>query len=361
MLNLVTQLALATDGAVAGVALAYVAIRAWCKYLSTCRALDKIRHAPIVPISGLRELVQGRSDDPPLLIVRGLVQPKSVMVDGSHLLQSYNSSEKAVVVQNTQSCLYNDSRGVLAWTAGDLGLAKSLRNPKSTSLRVIPFVLVSDSNDYLVVNLDGSTHPLPLTTVFHHLQPVPTTTFTFLQALFGHSYPVGLLDEEKILPVGKEITALGVVTLQQGTPHIHSSPDLPFFLSDITKDQLLLHLAHNSKLFFWFGIVLGSASLAVFTYAFTKNWRRFKEWRDQRQLRQSRIDETDLDMLQETEEIPDGQLCVICLMRRKRSAFVPCGHFVCCHRCALSVERDSAPKCPLCRQTIRTSVRIYDS
>ena len=59
--------------------------------------------------------------------------------------------------------------------------------------------------------------------------------------------------------------------------------------------------------------------------------------------------------------VPDGQLCVICLMRRKRSAFIPCGHFVCCERCAMSVERDSAPKCPVCRQQIRSSVRIYDS
>lgn len=64
---------------------------------------------------------------------------------------------------------------------------------------------------------------------------------------------------------------------------------------------------------------------------------------------------------EESGDVPEGQLCVICLMRQRRSAFVPCGHLVCCPRCALSVERELSPKCPVCRQTIRSSVRIYDS
>lgn len=63
----------------------------------------------------------------------------------------------------------------------------------------------------------------------------------------------------------------------------------------------------------------------------------------------------------ESANVPDGQLCVICLMRRRRSAFVPCGHLVCCQRCALSIEREVSPKCPVCRQSIYNSVRIYDS
>ncbi|KAH9611262.1 hypothetical protein KSS87_008935 [Heliosperma pusillum] len=49
-------------------------------------------------------------------------------------------------------------------------------------------------------------------------------------------------------------------------------------------------------------------------------------------------------------DVSDGQLCVIliCLTRRQRAAFVPCGQLVYCQRCALSVERDLAPKCPVC-------------
>lgn len=64
---------------------------------------------------------------------------------------------------------------------------------------------------------------------------------------------------------------------------------------------------------------------------------------------------------EEDGDIPEGELCGICLTRRRRSAFIPCGHLVCCQRCALSIEHEVSPKCPLCRQSIRTSVRIYDS
>ncbi|MCE5166655.1 hypothetical protein HAX54_023564 [Datura stramonium] len=121
--------------------------------------------------------------------------------------------------------------------------------------------------------------------------------------------------------------------------------------------------------------VLGAASLSVFyssgniiSFLFIcfRNWNRWKQWRHQRQAQQQRYSasndaDSQVSADEETGDVPDGQLCVICLMRRRRSAFVPCGHLVCCQRCALSVERDLAPKCPLCRQAIHSSVRIYDS
>lgn len=60
----------------------------------------------------------------------------------------------------------------------------------------VPFVLVEGgwlpSSDYAIVNLDGSEHPLPLTTVYHRLQPINVSPHTFLQAIFGHECPVSL-------------------------------------------------------------------------------------------------------------------------------------------------------------------------
>ena len=41
---------------------------------------------------------------------------------------------------------------------------------------------------------------------------------------------VGLLDEEKILPLGKDITAVGVCSLKNGNFEIDSCKDLPYFL-----------------------------------------------------------------------------------------------------------------------------------
>ncbi|PHT81801.1 hypothetical protein T459_14816, partial [Capsicum annuum] len=228
-------------------------------------------------------------------------------------------------------CIYNEWRCFLGWT-GDLYsiFPRYRKAQESSSLRKVPFVLVGNGRwpqpEYVNVNMDDSRHPIPLVTIYHHLQPVHPTPLTFLQALFGRQYPVGVLDEEKILPLGKDITAVGVCSSKDGIFEIKSCKDLPYFL----------------------------------------NWNRWKQWRHRRQVQQQ-LDSANGDAHsqviadEEAEDVPDGQLCVICLTRRRRSAFIPCGHLVCCQRCALSVERDLAPKCPLCRQSIRSSVRIYDS
>lgn len=41
---------------------------------------------------------------------------------------------------------------------------------------------------------------------------------------------VGVLDEEKILPLGKDITAIGVCSSKDGILEIKSCEDLPYFL-----------------------------------------------------------------------------------------------------------------------------------
>ena len=113
-----------------------------------------------------------------------------------------------------------------------------------------------------------------------------------------------------------------------------------------------------SSLFSPFAIIL------IDLYVF-RNWSRFKNWRQQRRSQQSSHAASDANVAQndakeEGGDVPDGQLCVICLMRRRRAAFVPCGHLICCQLCAISVERQVSPKCPLCRKEIRSSMRIYD-
>ncbi|RYQ88718.1 hypothetical protein Ahy_B09g095750 isoform C [Arachis hypogaea] len=335
--SLLSQIVLSFDGAVLGLALAYAAIRSIRNFTTNSASLRKLRRAPSVSVSDLRSLLSdsdGNSDDGGIVVVRGTVEPKAA-VDGSwkslrpSLLVSRESGDKAVVLQITQTCIYNEWKGLFGWTSDLRAIfARSWRQPESKFLRKVPFVLVDvgrqPSTEYVVVNLDGSRHPLPLTTVYHKLQPINASPYTFLQALFGHEYPVGLLEEEKILPVGKDITAVGLCSVRNGIPEIKSCKDLPYFL----------------------------------------NWNKWMQWKEQRQRQQQRqavIDEVDPQVDEQNEDIADGQLCVICLMRRRRSVFVPCGHLVCCQGCAISVEREVAPKCPVCRQEIRQSVRIFES
>ncbi|KAG2728658.1 hypothetical protein I3843_01G210100 [Carya illinoinensis] len=384
LVSLLSQLALSLDGAVLGVALAYAAVRSLLKFTATSSSLRKIRKAPSLKVSDLRSILtvdddssedQSHPSDQSIFVVRGTVEAKSA-VDPNwksfkpNVLVSKESGDKAVVIQRTQTCIYNEWKGVFGWTSDLRALfARSWREQESTSLRTVPFVLVEGygwSHDFVVVNMDGSRHRLPLTTVYHQLQPINASPYTFLQALFGHEYPVGMLDEVKILPLGKDITAVGFCSLKNGIPEIKSCKDLPYFLSEMTKDQMIVDLAFRSKVLLWSGFALGSLSIGILGYAVVRNWSRWKEWRQHRQLQQHRQAASNdaasqIAAEEETGDVPDGELCVICLMRRRRSAFDPCGHLVCCQSCANSVERESTPKCPVCRQEIRKSLRIYDS
>lgn len=379
-MSLLSQLALSFDGAVLGFALAYAAIRTLVKFSATSAALRKLRRAPYLSVSDLRSLLadtpsdaNSNSDGGAIVIVRGNVDAKSA-VDGSWktlrpgVLVSRESGDKGVILQRTQTCIYNEWKGLFGWTSDLRAIfARSWRQQESTSLRKVPFVLIDvgwrPSTEYVVVNMDGSRHPLPLTTVYHKLQPINASPYTFLQALFGHEYPVGLLDEEKILPVGKDVTAVGLVSLNNGVAEIKSCKDLPYFLSDLSKDQMIVDLSIKTKILFWGGIALGSMSVGILGYAVVRNWNKWKQWKLQRQLQQQRqaVSDVEPQVDDEIEDVPDGQLCVICLMRRRRSVFIPCGHLVCCQGCAISVEHEVAPKCPVCRQEIRNSVRIFES
>ncbi|XP_019196882.1 PREDICTED: E3 ubiquitin-protein ligase SPL2 isoform X2 [Ipomoea nil] len=367
-----SQVALAADGTVLGLALAFIAVRSVLKFKATNSALHKIKEAPSVRVSDLRSVVSehgdsNQSDEGKLVIVRGTVEAKSA-VEGdwkslrNDVLVAHDSGEKAVIVQRTQTCIYNEWKGFMGWTSDLRSLfPRSWREQESSSKRMVPFVIVEAGrwprSEYVNVNMDGSSHPLPLETVYHHLQPVNATSITFLQAIFGHQYPVGLLHEEKILPLGKDITAVGICSSIRGTPEIKSCNFLPYFLSEMTKDQMIVDLAFKTKVLLWSGVVFGSLAVGILSYAAVRNWNRWKEWRHQRQTQRQNAAAANEDIA----NIPDGQLCVICLTRRRRSAFVPCGHLVCCPRCALSVVRELSPPCPLCRQTIHSAVRIYDS
>ncbi|KAL3737413.1 hypothetical protein ACJRO7_026213 [Eucalyptus globulus] len=86
---------------------------------------------------------------------------------------------------------------------------------------------------------------------------------------------------------------------------IRSCKDFPYFFTKTTKDQMIIDLA-----LFWSSILLGKMSIGI------------------------------LDVL-------DGWLRVICLMRRRRSVFVPCDHLV-------------SPKCSVCKKPISNSIQILE-
>lgn len=111
-----SQIATAADGALIGLALAYVAVRSIVKFKANSSALHKINDAPSLNVSDLRSLLSSsdnsdssnHSDDGKLVIVRGTVEAKSA-VEGNwkslraNILSAHNSAEKGVILQHTQT------------------------------------------------------------------------------------------------------------------------------------------------------------------------------------------------------------------------------------------------------------------
>ncbi|KAJ7567302.1 hypothetical protein O6H91_02G141700 [Diphasiastrum complanatum] len=60
-------------------------------------------------------------------------------------------------------------------------------------------------------------------------------------------------------------------------------------------------------------------------------------------------------------EIPEEQLCAICLDSKKDSFFDPCGHCATCYNCGLRIMEDETSSCPICRQKVEKVRRLYNA
>jgi hypothetical protein len=67
----------------------------------------------------------------------------------------------------------------------------------------------------------------------------------------------------------------------------------------------------------------------------------------------------ELEFIKEPEEgnIPDGQECVVCCIRRRAGVFYKCGHKCCCVSCGAGFI---GKKCPICRELVFDFVKIYE-
>ncbi|CAH8392672.1 unnamed protein product [Eruca vesicaria subsp. sativa] len=367
VLSLLTDIFLSFDGAILGVTLAFGAVRAASKYASTSVALNKIKDSPEVSVSDLRSLIPPSDDENSnqrIVVVRGTVAPKTTG-DGNHknnnVLISEETGERALIIHRTQTYMYSGWKTLFHLSSAHrFLLERSLPKQGAGFMRMVPFVIMDKNQgsqtSFLVVNMDGARQPLPLTTVYNRLQPINSSPYSFLQALFFPEYPVGMLDVEKILPTGRDLTAVGICSFNNGVPEIKSCQDLPYFLSDMTKDKMIMDLTETTSVLFWGGVILGCLSVGILGFAAVRAWNRWKLRNHQGRPDEHMVDD---ETEEDADEIPDGELCVICVTRRRIPAFIPCGHVVCCRQCALTVERRSNPKCPVCLQRIRGSMRIY--
>lgn len=60
------------------------------------------------------------------------------------------------------------------------------------------------------------------------------------------------------------------------------------------------------------------------------------------------------DLMEENRKLRESNKCKVCLDKDSNTVFLPCGHLATCAECATSLI-----KCPLCRQHIHGTVRVY--
>ena len=66
--------------------------------------------------------------------------------------------------------------------------------------------------------------------------------------------------------------------------------------------------------------------------------------------------------LEEAEERSnEARTCTICLDKERSHIFLPCGHLVCCAKCAKKAKNEPPNQCPMCRKPIKNMVKAYMS
>lgn len=65
------------------------------------------------------------------------------------------------------------------------------------------------------------------------------------------------------------------------------------------------------------------------------------------------------DFEEETNEVLEDYLCIICFDAHRNCFFDPCGHSATCYICSMKILKQKKPLCPLCRQPIRFVRRLF--
>ncbi|KAL5725596.1 RING-type E3 ubiquitin transferase [Ranunculus cassubicifolius] len=338
---ILSQLSSYSDVILSSLGLSYIGIKLWSRFKSTSSTLHQIHRAKSFQISDLCSLVselESDSSEGELVVVRGHIASSNKWWNlGTNVLKAENSGEKGVVLHQTNGCfIYGDNESWASWLPW--------RYEKYTTITTVPFGLVENGQNgnsgYVFINMGKSSHQLPLKTIYRKLPTV-------------HSKPVGLL-EEKILPLGKEISAIGICSAQNGKPEISSCNELSYFLTEKTKAEIMRDLKYNKNTLLCGLACVGVLSVGMIVFAIRRNRRKWKAWRQAKKIQELRIKAIEEDDKEE-EDVSDQELCTICLVRRRRYAFVPCGHLICCRKCVATWGKK---RCPLCRQEVKTNIRV---
>ncbi|CAI6008000.1 unnamed protein product [Closterium sp. NIES-65] len=178
----------------------------------------------------------------------------------SPLLPVHGAKQPCAVVERSDVMLYSELHPLLGWVV------------KSEQVNLVrqsvPFSLADTSHlsaPRVDISLVGATQPLPLHTVYSHMQKAdPSWGATALHVLIGKRLPVGLRTDERVLPINHELTAVGHVRRRSdGRPAIFASPKFPFFLFPESKAGMMQKLNQRWGSLLGWGVLLSAAAAGV--------------------------------------------------------------------------------------------------
>ena len=77
----------------------------------------------------------------------------------------------------------------------------------------------------------------------------------------------------------------------------------------------------------------------------------------------SALAEIQVELKDVTNRLNDQNTCKVCMEQKVDTAFLPCGHVVCCQACATvtmsRVNQQGVATCPICRVALQNKIKVY--
>jgi E3 ubiquitin-protein ligase MUL1 len=202
--------------------------------------------------------------------------------------------------------------------------------------------------------------------------------FLFILFFFTFLFPFilqvlrGLQEREEMLVVGTSIMGIGEILLEDGRLKLRPPADNsgPYFLTKMTKNQLVKQLRSQGQTVKIFSFILGAVAAGLLSFL---AWRVFRKYQDQRKRarefeeirratlrRRAEMREREAGVTREGEsgrQRYEEQNCVVCLTNPREVVTLDCGHIAMCSDCAQLLPEPH--RCPVCREYIERFLPVY--
>ncbi len=220
----------------------------------------------------------------------------------------------------------------------------------------MPFSLNSENSRHrVIVDEPLSTSGLEYNRIYDKYDPLNSLSMSanIVQWASGEKTK-GIQTIEDGLLEGTGLTAVGTVTLRNGTLKIKHPDSHEYILSKLPLDGIIREKTSSVRKWKYVTVgfaVAGGALLLVWLY---------RRWQQRpRRVASNRFIQPPVPNEEFEQNIPDEgeeQSCVICLTRRRNVVILDCGHICACRTCAEQVNI-----CPICRADIVRLVPTYQS